>query len=82
MIAVNIPRSRAIGVLAATTATAWARSLRAQTAAPVVRMGTILADSFAQPFYALDGGFLDRAGIAGQVTIFAGSGAISTAVAV
>lgn len=45
-------------------------------------MGTILADSFAQPFYALDGGFLDRAGIAGQVTIFAGSGAISTAVAV
>jgi len=78
---VNIARSRAIGIVAAATATAWSQPLRAQPAAPVVRMGTILADSFAQPFYALDGGFLDRAGIAGQVTIFPGSGAIATAVA-
>jgi NitT/TauT family transport system substrate-binding protein len=54
---------------------------RAQTAPAVVRMGTILADSFAQPFYAIDGGFLDRAGITGQVSVFPGSGAISTAVA-
>lgn len=77
----SIARRRAVGVLAAVTATAAARPLRAQTAAPVVRIGTILADSFAQPFYALDGGFLDRAGIAGQVTVFPGSGAISTAVA-
>jgi NitT/TauT family transport system substrate-binding protein len=57
------------------------RPARAQTAAPVIRMGTILADSFAQPFYAVDAGFLDRAGISGQVTVFPGSGAISTAVA-
>ncbi|HEV8021034.1 MAG TPA: ABC transporter substrate-binding protein [Candidatus Lustribacter sp.] len=58
-----------------------ARPARAQTAAPVIRMGTILADSFAQPFFAVDGGFLERAGINGQVTVFPGSGAISTAVA-
>ena len=77
----KIPRSRAIGVLGAATAAAWAAPLRAQTTAPVVRMGTILADSFAQPFYALDAGFLERAGINGQVTVFGGSGAISTAVA-
>jgi NitT/TauT family transport system substrate-binding protein len=57
------------------------RPVRAQTTAPVIRMGTILADSFAQPFYAVDGGFLDRAGITGQVTVFPGSGAIATAVA-
>jgi NitT/TauT family transport system substrate-binding protein len=77
----DIARGRAIGLLGAATAAAWAAPLRAQTTAPVVRMGTILADSFAQPFYALDAGFLERAGINGQVTVFGGSGAISTAVA-
>jgi NitT/TauT family transport system substrate-binding protein len=74
-------RGRAIGLLGAAAAASRPRPLGAQTPAPVVRMGTILADSFAQPFYAVDGGFLDRAGINGQVTVFPGSGAISTAVA-
>jgi NitT/TauT family transport system substrate-binding protein len=77
-----ISRSKVLGFAGAATAAALlpARA-RAQTAPAVVRLGTILADSFAQPFYAIDGGFLDRAGINGQVSIFAGSGAISTAVA-
>jgi NitT/TauT family transport system substrate-binding protein len=65
----------------AATMTLVRRPAWAQSSAPVVRMGTILADSFAQPFYAVDGGFLDRAGITGQVTVFPGSGAIATAVA-
>jgi len=77
----KMARGRAIGLLGAAASATWASQLRAQTSAPVVRMGTILADSFAQPFYALDGGFLDRAGISGQVSVFPGSGAISTAVA-
>jgi NitT/TauT family transport system substrate-binding protein len=78
----TITRAHALG-LAGTVAAAtlFPRPARAQSAAPVVRMGTILADSFAQPFYALDGGFLERAGINGQVSVFPGSGAISTAVA-
>jgi ABC-type nitrate/sulfonate/bicarbonate transport system substrate-binding protein len=76
-------RSRAQVLRLAGTAAAMTLARRpawAQTA-PVVRMGTILADSFAQPFYAVDGGFLDRAGISGQVTVFPGSGAIASAVA-
>src|SRR6201996_9626989 len=77
----TVTRAQALGTIAASTAAAWATPLRAQTAAPVIRMGTIIADSFAQPFYAIDGGFLDKAGINGQVQIFGGSGAISTALA-
>ena len=77
-----ITRAHALGLAGAAAASALVRSpARAQAAAPVIRMGTILADSFAQPFYAHDGGFLENAGITGQVTVFPGSGAISTAVA-
>src|ERR1700747_3587121 len=77
----TIGRRGAIGLLGAPGAAAWARPLRAQTAAQPVRMGTIIADSFAQPFYAVDGGFLEKAGIDGQITVFPGSGEVSTAVA-
>jgi hypothetical protein len=63
-------RTRADALRLAGTAAAMTlvgRPVRAQTTGPVIRMGTILADSFAQPSYAVDGGFLDRAGITGQV---------------
>lgn len=76
----SVTRRRALGVLGAGTAALWATPLRAQTP-PAVRIGTIIADSFAQPFYALDGGFLDKAGVSAQVQVFPGSGAISTALA-
>jgi len=59
----------------------YPRSALAQAAAPVVRIGTTLSDSFAQAFYAVDGGFLTRAGIDGRLSVFPGSGAVSTAVA-
>jgi NitT/TauT family transport system substrate-binding protein len=78
----TMTRSNMLGFAGGTVAaTLLPARARAQTPATVVRMGTILADSFAQPLYAIDGGFLERAGINGQVSVFPGSGAISTAVA-
>jgi NitT/TauT family transport system substrate-binding protein len=75
-------RAEALRLAGSAAAMTLVRPIAARAqAAPVIRMGTILADSFAQPFYAVDGGFLDRAGITGQVTVFPGSGAIATAVA-
>ena len=54
------------------------RGAGAQTA-PAVRLGTGLADSYAGPFYAADGGFFARAGLDVAVSILANTGAIAQA---
>lgn len=56
------------------------RSLRAQTPA-VLRVGEAPRDSFAQGYYALDGGFFQRAGLNVEVQTFTGGSAIAAAVA-
>lgn len=77
----RMPRSHALGLLtAAATATA-PRFARAQSAAPALRLGTNISDAFAEPWYAVDAGYLDRAGITATLQTFAGSGATSTALA-
>ncbi len=74
-----MPRRRALGVLAAAAAVTAPRIARAQSTA--LRLGTNISDAFAEPWYANDGGYLDRAGINASLQTFAGSGATATALA-
>jgi NitT/TauT family transport system substrate-binding protein len=73
-----LTRARALGLLGA--GAAFPRCLGAQTLS-TIRIGSVAADSYAEPFYALDAGFFKRAGIDAQVTAFAGSGAAAAACA-
>jgi NitT/TauT family transport system substrate-binding protein len=73
----TISRSGALALLAA--ATAAPRPARAQSSAPMLRLGTNISDAFAEPWYAVDAGYLDRAGISASLQTFAGSGATATA---
>jgi NitT/TauT family transport system substrate-binding protein len=77
----TMARGRALGLLAAASLAATPRPARAQSTAPALRLGTNISDAFAAPWYALDGGYLDRAGISASLQIFAGSGATATALA-
>jgi NitT/TauT family transport system substrate-binding protein len=72
-------RSKALALLAAGTALA-PRALRAQAPVPL-RVGTVLADSYAEPYYALDQGFFERAGLAAEVIPFANGAAMAAAAA-
>lgn len=56
------------------------RGAGAQTG-PTVRLGTSLADSYAGPLYAADGGYFGRAGLDVAVSILANTGAIAQAAA-
>jgi NitT/TauT family transport system substrate-binding protein len=78
---VRMARGRALGLLGAGAAAAVPRSARAQSGSPALRLGTNISDAFAEPWYALDAGYLDRAGITASLQIFAGSGATATALA-
>lgn len=73
-----LSRSRALALLAGATALA-PHALRAQAPVPL-RVGTVLADSYAEPYYALDQGFFERAGFAAEVIPFA-NGAVMAAAA-
>ena len=74
-----LSRAAALALVAAASVLA-PRDARSQTA-PVVRLGTGLADSYGEPFYASDGGFYTRAGLDVQLTILANGGAIAQAAA-
>ena len=76
-----IARRRALGLLAAGATATLPRFARAQSSAPMLRLGTNISDAFAEPWYAVDGGYLDRAGINASLQTFAGSGATATALA-
>jgi NitT/TauT family transport system substrate-binding protein len=76
-----ISRGRALGVLAASTTLAAPLRGRAQSASPSVRLGSNISDAFAEPWYAVDAGYLQRAGIDATLQIFPGSGATATALA-
>ena len=68
-------------MLAAAAAASIPRFAQAQSAAAPLRLGTNISDAFAEPWYAVDAGFLDRAGINATLQTFAGSGATATALA-
>ena len=53
---------------------------RAQSLVPL-RIATPGGDTYAEPFYALDEGFLARAGFEGQLTLLNNAGAVTAAVA-
>jgi NitT/TauT family transport system substrate-binding protein len=74
-----ITRGRALGILAASAALATPLRGSAQSASPAVRLGSNISDAFAEPWYAVDAGYLQRAGIDATLQIFAGSGATATA---
>jgi NitT/TauT family transport system substrate-binding protein len=64
----RLSRSRTIALLGGSVVAAFGHRARAQT--PVtLRIGTLQGDSYAEPFYAADGGFFARAGISAEFTI-------------
>jgi NitT/TauT family transport system substrate-binding protein len=74
----TLSRSRAVALLAAGTLAAASRA-GAQT--PVtLRIGTLQGDSYAEPFYAADGGFFGRAGISAEFTVNTNGNALVAAV--
>lgn len=77
----TITRGFALGLLAAGAACATPLRAGAQSTAPALRLGSNISDAFAEPWYAIDGGFLSKAGIDATLQIFAGSGATATALA-
>jgi NitT/TauT family transport system substrate-binding protein len=77
----TITRGGALSLLAASAALATPLRAGAQSAGPSVRLGSNISDAFAEPWYGVDAGFLQKAGIDATLQIFAGSGATATALA-
>lgn len=75
-----LSRSRALGLLGAAPALALPRLARAQ-AATTLRIGWTKSEIGAQPYYAVQEGFLSRNGLTGELSEFPNSQAQSTAAA-
>jgi NitT/TauT family transport system substrate-binding protein len=75
---VPLSRSRALALLG--SAAAIPAVARAQ-AATTIKIGSVAADSYAEPFYGADMDFFKRAGIDAQIVPFASSGAAAAACA-
>ena len=71
-------RSHVIALLAAAPL-AFAGPVRAQ--AVKLKLGAVLSDSYAEPFYGLDGGYFARAGLDVEVMAFGSGGAVTTGLA-
>jgi NitT/TauT family transport system substrate-binding protein len=79
MVRQSISRTRAVALLAAAPL-ALAEPARAQM--PVtIRIGSALADSYAQPYFAADGGFFRRAGINVEFTMLSNGSQLAAAMA-
>lgn len=74
----HLHRSRFVALLAAAPI-AVSRPARAQT--PTLRVGAVPSDSYAEPYYGLDGGFFSRAGLNVEITSFGSGAQITSAVA-
>lgn len=72
-----LSRSRALTAIAA--ALAVPRLARADT--PTLHLGAVPTDSYAEPYYGLDGGYFTKADLDVQITGFASGGQITAAVA-
>src|SRR5580692_3272544 len=77
----QVTRARALSLVAASASFAMPLRGRAQSASQPVRLGSNISDAFAEPWYAVDAGYLQRAGINATLQIFPGSGATATALA-
>jgi NitT/TauT family transport system substrate-binding protein len=77
----NTPTTRAgaLAVLAAAPLAAAPRIVRAQGAK--IRIGSAAVETYAQPYFALDEGFFNRAGLDVEIITFPNAGAIATAAA-
>jgi ABC-type nitrate/sulfonate/bicarbonate transport system substrate-binding protein len=75
---VAISRSRVLGLLGSVPLTALSLST-ALAQAPALRIGTVLAESYAEPVYSRDGGFLTKAGINADISLFSTGGQITNA---
>ncbi len=73
----RLTRATALTMLGA--AAVAPRAAAAQTTP--IRIGAVASDTFAIAFFAADGGFYTRAGLDVTVTVFPGSGPVTTAVA-
>lgn len=65
----------------ALASTAMPCRILAEASAPVLRIGTGGADTFAEPYYAMELGFFKKAGLNVELTTFASGAQIATAVA-
>jgi NitT/TauT family transport system substrate-binding protein len=74
-----LSRRRVLALLAASGAALAPATTRAQT--PPLRIATAVGDSYASPYYALDGGFFAKQGIDADVTLFTNGGAVMQATA-
>lgn len=74
----HLQRSRFAALLAAAPV-ALSRPACAQT--PTLRLGAVPSDSYAEPYYGLDGGFFSRAGLNVEITSFGSGAQITSAVA-
>lgn len=70
-------RSRALALLASAPAFFSPRAAVAQTAP--IRLGAAINDSYAEPYFAADAGFFDRAGVNVNITTFPSAPAMITA---
>lgn len=74
-----LSRSAALRLLGGAAAVALPRPAFAQ--ARPLRIGTVAADSYAEPYYALDAGIFARHGITAEVTTFPNGAAVASACA-
>lgn len=72
-------RARALAAIAAAPLAVSSRAL-AQPA-PVIRMGAVASDTFAEPLYGVDSGLFSKAGLNVDLKVFPGSGAVAVAAA-
>ena len=72
-------RRRALQLLAA--AAAVTQPGRAFAQAPALRIATAIGPTFASPYYALEGGFIAKAGLSADVGLFTNGGTVMQAVA-
>jgi NitT/TauT family transport system substrate-binding protein len=76
---VRLSRGHALALVAAAPAAAFPRPARAQ--ATPIRVGAVVADTYAEGLFASDSGFFTRAGLDVDVRVFPGSGAVAVAAA-
>ena len=76
MVKRSISRAHLIALLAATASAGLPRNAGAQAAAAKIRMGAALGDTLSEPYYGLENGAFDQAGLSVSTTTFATGGAI------
>jgi NitT/TauT family transport system substrate-binding protein len=78
----SVTRGKSIALLALSAVSMPLAAAAQSTPAPArIRLGAVPVDSYAEPFYAHEMGFFDRAGLAVELTIFNSGGPMAAAAA-